>query len=110
MKTVEAIIPQIAYLINFVTKHDERERTLEEVQSERHQENRDKLEEINAKIAKKTLYATIQAVVWTAAGVIVAILALLVTIRFATRSELVNPFHLFSQHIERASVTQHAKE
>ena len=97
MKNVEAFLPQFVAHISksntFFDRHEEREETLEKVQEDRHRENRAKLEEINSKIAKKTMLVTVQGVIWTAAGVIVAILALLVTIRFATHSELINPFH-----------------
>ena len=92
VKAIEGIIPQITSLVRFMDKHEEREKTLEKVQYDRHQENREKLEEINSKIAKRTLSATVMTLAWTAAGVIVAILALLVTVKVASHSELVNPF------------------
>ena len=80
-------------------KHEEREKTLDKVQADRHIENAAKLEEINTKLAERytvaterTALETARNVAWTAVGVIVAILALIVTIKVALHSELVNPF------------------
>jgi hypothetical protein len=54
-----------------------RDRNIEEM----HRQNSEKLDELNVHTARKTFWATAVGVVWTAAGVIVALVAIIHEIR-----------------------------
>jgi len=72
----------------FVTDHaareDERDRNIQEMHrqnSEAAAKNSEKLDELNVKTARKTLWATLVGIAWTAAGAIIALIAIIHEIR-----------------------------
>ena len=84
---LKAILPQLTTLNTFMSNHEQDEKTIARLQADRHRENSDKLDDINTKLAEratvateKTTLETAKQVAWTAAGVIIAFLALVVTI------------------------------
>lgn len=67
--------------------------TVEREQEKRHEQNARKLDEIMAKTSGKSLWWTIAGAVFTFAGVIIAILAILITIKVARTSNLRDLLH-----------------
>lgn len=98
---MESFIPQwtmhMSKLQTFVDKHEEHEETMEEVQRQRHEENAERLQDIANQISSKTLITGIMSLIWTIAGVAVAVLAIWLTAKLANHS-LDTPLHLFSHN------------
>lgn len=94
---------------DFVTVFKAVEAERDKRQAQRHQENSEKLEEIAGKVGRKTYWASIAGMVWTAVGAIVGIIAIVVMIRLAQHSDL-DPLKLFtsSQSEPALSLQQHS--
>jgi hypothetical protein len=92
VRFLEQFLPQIMAHINkantFFDKHEEKEEVLEKVQSERHKENKDRLDAMNVKIS-------IAAFTVGVASFIVAVLGIWVMIKLANHS-LSDVIHIFT--------------
>ncbi len=110
MNTVEAGVANFrsfhGEVRSFITRADTRDEERELTQNDRHRENANKLSQISLQMQEKSYWVSVAAVIGTIAGVLVAIAAIIISIRLAQHSEI-DPMKLFHSSIP---VAQYAQE
>ena len=99
VRTLELFIPQItAHMVRgnkFFDQHEKQEEVIERVQSERHRENQQRLDEMSTRLAMKNFWIAVASLAVVLASLIVAIATVYVMVRMHANADI---FKLFSVH------------